>query len=37
MGEYNTFNWGDVLMSPAELVSTYSGLISKYKSLLQSG
>ena len=31
MGEYNTFNWGDVLMSPAELVSTYSGLISKYK------
>lgn len=32
MGEYNTFNWGDMLlMSPAELVSTYSGLIGKYK------
>ncbi len=31
MGEYDTFNWGDMLMSPAELVSTYSGLVGKYK------
>ena len=32
MGEDNTFNWEDILMSPAKLTSTYSGLISKYKN-----
>lgn len=32
MGEDNTFNWEDILMFPAELTNTSSGLINKYKN-----